>query len=139
MQRFRKRCMLPLVLCGLFAAGCGGSSRKLESISLSPNPAMTKGGSVQLVATGTFSSAPLTVSPLPVNWNPGSCFNNTNGACPQIVVATPVNVSTTGVASCAQGYSGTVSVEVTAPENPSLSPNATGVPLVTGKTSVVCQ
>lgn len=58
---------LSLRLFGLFATSCGGgSNRVLKSISISPNPAVAKDGTVQLVATGRFSSAPVTVSPLTV-------------------------------------------------------------------------
>jgi hypothetical protein len=100
---------------------------------------MMKGNTVQLVATGTFSSAPVTVSPLSVNWNPGSCVDNAGHACPQALVIGPISVSATGVASCAKGYSGTATIMVTAPENPSLPVDSTDVPTITGKTSVVCE
>jgi len=51
-----------LVLLGISA--CGSGSRQLQSISIS------SGGNVnmQYTATGTFSKAPTTVSPLPVSW-----------------------------------------------------------------------
>ena len=46
---------------------CGSSSnRQLQSISIN---AVANGEQIQFVATGTFSSSPTTVSPLPVSWS----------------------------------------------------------------------
>jgi hypothetical protein len=46
---------------------CGGSSnRHLQSIAIKE---VANGQEIQFVATGTFSAAPTTVSPLPVFWS----------------------------------------------------------------------
>jgi hypothetical protein len=133
-----RRAAVTLFFGSLFAMGCGGSGRMLESISLSPSPAVAKNGIVQLVATGTYSSAPLTVTGISVNWNPPACVATPGTACPGGILVSPISVSSSGLATCDKGYSGTVALEVTAPRNPSLSAEATGVATVTGKGSVVC-
>jgi hypothetical protein len=135
MNRMRAGILLSAAGIGMALTSCGGSSRQLESIALSPDPATAKNGTVQLVAAGTFSSSPLTVTPLQVNWNQNNCVSN---VCPQALVIGPVTVNQSGVASCAKGYSGTAMVHASAPKDPTQPPDATGVPLVTGTTSVVC-
>lgn len=63
----KRLCFLSLILTfALFTLSCGGSSgRQLQSISISQT---VNGNQIQFVATGTFSAAPTTVSPLPVFW-----------------------------------------------------------------------
>src|SRR5580700_4979600 len=51
-----------------FALSCG-SSRQLQSITVSQT---TSGTQATFVATGTFSAAPTTVTPLPVSWYVGA-------------------------------------------------------------------
>lgn len=53
-----------------FALSCGSSGRHLQSITLTQT-AINNGQEVQFVATGTFSAAPITVTPLPVDWTNG--------------------------------------------------------------------
>jgi hypothetical protein len=51
----------------LIINGCAaGSDRGLESISINPNSA--SGAAASYTATGTFSSPPVTVTPLSVSW-----------------------------------------------------------------------
>jgi hypothetical protein len=65
---------ISLLLAGVLAMGCGSksflggslSSRQLQSISVQETESV---GQIQLTATGTFSSPPVTVSPLPVFWS----------------------------------------------------------------------
>jgi hypothetical protein len=60
-----------LLLCATVALSCGSSSnsnRQLRSISIAQT---ANGQQVQFVATGTFSAAPATVTPLPVDWTLG--------------------------------------------------------------------
>jgi len=45
---------------------CGSSNRQLQSITI--NSAVS-GQRIQFTATGTFSAAPITVTPLPVSWS----------------------------------------------------------------------
>jgi hypothetical protein len=113
----------------------------LESISLSPSPAVAKNGTVQLVATGTYSSAPVTVTGIVVNWNPSSCVVIPGTACPQVaaVPARPITVSSSGLVTCDKGYSGTVGEEVTAPRDPSLPADTQNVSTVSGTVSVNCE
>ena len=61
--------LLSLVIIAGLALACGsGNGRQLQSISISQS---LVGNQLQLVATGTFSKPPLTVSPLPVLWSQG--------------------------------------------------------------------
>ena len=138
MNRNRVAAALLALFPGLILLSCGGgssNSRVLESISISPNPAMAKNGTVQLVATGTFSSAPVTVTPLPADWSQSPCDNLCNGT-PEVVG--PISVNDSGLAGCAQGYAGTLPVKAVAPKNPSLPPDTQNVPTVTGTTNVTC-
>ena|SRR5579864_7969764 len=58
-----------IVTATLLSVACGGgTSRQLQSISIKST---ANGQQIQLVATGTFSASPLTVSPLPVDWSMG--------------------------------------------------------------------
>lgn len=57
--------VLMLVIYFTLACGSSMSSRQLQSISISATP---NGSEIQLVATGTFSAPPTTVTPLPVFW-----------------------------------------------------------------------
>jgi hypothetical protein len=110
MSRGRVGLLLTVVLLSL---GCG-SSRELTSISVSPATADAQkfpNGQVQFTATGTFSKAPITVTPLSVTW------------CPQATcgVGTPANVGITidgnGLAQCESTFSGTVTIVAEAPSN----------------------
>jgi len=62
-----------LILLGLaLLAGCNAVSnnpRQLMSITISPNSATANNGPVVFTATGTFSSAPVTVTPLAASWS----------------------------------------------------------------------
>jgi hypothetical protein len=60
-----------LVLATSVMLACGGGdppSRTLQSISITST---ANGNQIQFVATGTFSAAPTTVTPLPVDWSNG--------------------------------------------------------------------
>jgi len=48
-------------------SGCG-SSRQLQSLSVSPASTAAQGGQAQFTATGQFSSMPMSVSPAAVSW-----------------------------------------------------------------------
>jgi len=86
-----------LAVAACLTLACGVSSppqHMLTSITLSPTSA---NGQVQFVATGTYTTAPVTVTPLTATW----------GACYQFQPTTAVTVSSTGLAQCASGASGT--------------------------------
>jgi hypothetical protein len=135
-NRFRKAGLTSLCASGLLLTACGGSDRVLESISISPSPAVAKNGTVQLVATGTFSAAPVTVTPLLVNWSQSTCNNLCNAADPEVIG--PISVSSAGLASCPQGITGTFPVQATAPVDPNLPPDTQNVPIVRGNVNLTC-
>jgi hypothetical protein len=60
---------LPFWTLLLFVAcliSCGaGNNRKLQSISIA---GIANNGQISFIATGTFNSAPISVTPLPVSW-----------------------------------------------------------------------
>lgn len=59
--------LIVLVLAASLTPSCG-SGRRLQSISISQT---ANGQEIEFVATGTFSAAPITVSPLAVQWTIG--------------------------------------------------------------------
>ncbi|HTW57560.1 MAG TPA: hypothetical protein VMD99_05505 [Terriglobales bacterium] len=65
MKRYWLPSLLLLVASLLLACGSGGG-RQLQSITINATPS---GNQIQLVAIGTFSSPPSTVTPLPVFWS----------------------------------------------------------------------
>jgi hypothetical protein len=104
MTRFATLSTGPLVLFAAFLMSGCGSSRQLQSVTLSPAFADASGGQVPFAASGTFSKPP---SPVPltskdVQWcvgiSTGTCGGNINlGA----------TVDQTGVAQCNSGFVGT--------------------------------
>ena len=93
---------LPLALLIMPIQSCGAPpERQLLSVSISPTAGAPGVGSdqVQFVATGYYNTEPYVVTPLQADW----------GAC-----AYPLKVATVtqdGLATCAKGASGTISVE----------------------------
>ena len=89
----------------LISAGCGSSSsRQLQSMNISPT---TASGQAQFVATGHYTQAPLSMSPLPAFWAiylPGG--------------ETGATITQDGVAQCEPGASKTFSVLAYAPADP---------------------
>jgi hypothetical protein len=102
-----------LLAAAALMLACGSSQHSpqtLQSVTLSPaaaDAADYPDGQVPFIATGTFATPPSPVTPLPVTWN--TC--NVNGQ-PQI------SISSTGVAQCNSGATGTFVVEATGPQNP---------------------
>jgi len=61
--------LLLLLIVASLALSCGsGSGRQLQSITVTQT---VNGQQIEFVATGTFSEAPTTVTPLPVTWGVG--------------------------------------------------------------------
>jgi hypothetical protein len=94
-----------LVTVAVFALSCGSSTpqHQIQSITLAPASADAENYAnrqVQFVATGHYSTAPMTVSPLSANW----------GACSQFAATTAVSVTSYGLAQCASGAAGTYTV-----------------------------
>jgi hypothetical protein len=58
---------IPLLALASLTPACGNSgNRQLQSITIN---AVADGQQIQFVATGTFSTSPTMVSPLPVSWS----------------------------------------------------------------------
>jgi hypothetical protein len=94
--------------------GCGASSRRLQSISVTPATADAKNfpnSQVQFTATGTYNDGS-TSSSLSVRWSIDNPF-----APPPL--PTGISLSGSGLAACT-GFVGTVSITATAPVDPSL-------------------
>jgi hypothetical protein len=94
---------VPARLLSIAAAGCANPSpvRQLLSVSIAPGSGTAQGspGQIQFVATGTYNTAPFTVTPLDASWG---------------VVSFPKSIATTtqnGMATCTQGSSGTTTIE----------------------------
>lgn len=64
----RKFSVLVLVLFAASSTLSCGSGRHLRSITISQT---ANGQQIQFVASGTYSAAPITVTPLPVQWTIG--------------------------------------------------------------------
>jgi len=60
--------VLILAMPALLTVSCGVGGRQLQSITVSQ---VVKGSQVQFVATGNYSAAPATVTPLAVSWGIG--------------------------------------------------------------------
>jgi hypothetical protein len=93
-----------LILAAAITLACGSSaSRTLQSVSVSPPSADAQdfpNGQVTFTATGYYSKSPSQVSPLTATW----------GACYQQAATTAITVSSSGVAQCMPGASGTYTV-----------------------------
>jgi hypothetical protein len=119
--------------------GCAvpaNQARTLLSISVSPATAQDNGSAagVQFTATGTFSTPPVSVSPLPANWS----FTGF------LTIPTPgdVTIDNTGLAHCT-GFKGTVQVFAIHPVDPNVAPPqeiapGTGLGFVVGSARLTC-
>lgn len=114
MNRFLSIFLL-LLVAGLTLTCGNGSGRRLQSIAISKT---TSGSQIQFTATGTFSAAPTTLTPLPVDWSMG-------------LFAPPPKQFTYSLATqpfvvdCNAVGSGPGQVSAVAPSNPSVSGNGT--------------
>ena len=119
--------------------GCAvpaNQARTLLSISVSPATAQDNGSAagVQFTATGTFSTPPVSVSPLPANWS----FTGFTA----IPVPAGVTIDSTGLAHCT-GFKGTVQVFAIHPVDPNVAPPqeiapGTGLGFVVGSARLTC-
>jgi hypothetical protein len=111
---FRHGCFLWIVLltlAGVLALACGSSSvtgalPQHQIVSLSVAPAVADAqdypdGNVPFIATGTYETPPITVSPVQANW---VVVDPLGGK------ATDVSISGGGVAHCGSGAVGTFMV-----------------------------
>ena len=109
----RSSVLLLLVLVALTLSCGSGSGRQLQSISISQT---LNGQQIQFVATGHFSQAPTTVSPLPADWGFGLLS-------PPPPVWNYTLTSQPFVANCSAMGSGPILVTAFAPPNPN-APNS---------------
>jgi len=96
--------ILLAALSTLFLASCAAPppTRQLLSVTISPASATapgSAGGQVQFVATGYYNTAPYVVTPLQANWGASHCPKEA------------ATITQDGLATCAQGVSGTTTVE----------------------------
>lgn len=84
--------------CGNPGGMTGNSTRELQSLTVTPATATASGSAVQFTATGHWSQAPLTETPMPATW--GACTANGN------TQSTDVTVTSAGVATCGSGATG---------------------------------
>jgi hypothetical protein len=68
MKRLCNLLFIVFILAVGALTGCGGSSRQLQSLSVSPASTAAQAGQAQFTATGQFSSMPTSVSPASVSW-----------------------------------------------------------------------
>jgi hypothetical protein len=139
-------CIIFLGLVAWIALACG-SSRKLQSITVSPASADARdypNGEVPFVATGHYNSSPMTVTPLQANWG-AALFRNENGT--MVPTNRAVSVDTNGVAQCSANASGTYSIAASVqlpysgPALPCPSPaysNEASCPNVVGTAQLTC-
>lgn len=90
-----------LFLLGVESCANPAPTRELLSVTITPDSGTAQGnpGQIQFVATGTYNTAPFTVTPLEANWG---------------VMSFPKSIATTtqnGMATCTQGSSGTTTIE----------------------------
>jgi hypothetical protein len=92
-----------VLLLSMISSGCANPAptRQLLSVTITPGSGTAQGnpGQIQYVATGTYNTAPFTVTPLQANWGVGSY--------PQSIATT----TQSGLATCMQGSSGTTTIE----------------------------
>ena len=101
-----------LGLAASIALACGGTSRKIQTVTVSPATADASnfpGGKVQFTATGSYNQSPLTVTPLQANWGVAS-EQTINGVEQLGLVNGAVTIDANGVAQCSAGTSGKFSV-----------------------------
>src|ERR1700734_721757 len=95
--------VLALIFLVLFVQACANPApvRQLLSVTITPTAGAAQGSpsQIQFVATGTYNTAPYTVTPLEANWGVSSY--------PQAIATT----DQTGLATCKSGSSGTTTIE----------------------------
>ena len=92
-----------VMLLSMIKSGCANPApaRQLLSVTIAPDSGTAEGtpGQIQFVATGTYNTAPFTVTPLQADWG---------------VMSFPESIATTtqsGQATCTKGSSGTTTIE----------------------------
>lgn len=93
-------CLLIATAAITLACGSSTSSRRLQSVTVSPATATAQNGEFQFTATGFYTMSPTKVMPLTATW----------GACLQQAATSDVTVSTGGLAQCTASASGTYTI-----------------------------
>jgi hypothetical protein len=143
------------ILLFLIMAGCGGTSttnvRMMQSLMVAPSAADAQkfsNGQVQFTATATFNMAPTTVMSPPVLWSVGNpaFMSATPTPMPSpmpmsmsAAASTGPSINANGLAQC-NGFNGTVTIEATAPANPSItiSQMSQMTQNITGMATLIC-
>ena len=107
-ERFVSGSFSIILVC--LCAGCGNNnSRELQSITINPpigDASTFASGQVEFIATGHYSKAPTTVSPVTVLWG--------------VYKPPRATIDQNGVAQCSAGTTGQFTVLAYAPSEPSL-------------------
>jgi hypothetical protein len=118
-----------------FAISCGTPTRTLNSITVAP--ATASGSQVQFTATSHWNTDPLTITPQSVTWD---VCTNSDGQPTNLVT-----VSSSGLAQCTKGTTGTFTIYANHPVVPDtggtcLAINACGggCGIVTGTAQLTC-
>jgi hypothetical protein len=112
------------------ACGTPAGSRQLVSVTVSPaaaNP-LAPTGKIQFTATGHYSASPMTETPQPAQW----------GACVGEAATAEVTVSSTGLAACTSGASGTYTVWAAVPTECTAITACGGGCTVSGTAQLTC-
>lgn len=140
MCRFRSLSfVLTIFLFSLTILGCSGfalfsNGRLLVVVSLNPsnpNAQIFPGGFVQFTATGNFSMDPMSVTPLS-----GVVWTVDRPAFSGMPDTGHASIDMNGVAQCAPGFTGTVTIIATAAKDPSQPVSPTNE--MSGSTVMVC-
>jgi hypothetical protein len=108
------RLFLPCLLVLALSCGSGPlAQRRLLSLTISPASATASGGNVQFTVTGTFSTAPVTVTPLTAVWT------EDRPAFSGLPEPNHASVDMNGLAHCVPGFTGVSQIIATAAVDPS--------------------
>ncbi len=103
-MRPRPACLFGVLLAtSITLLACGGNNHSLQSVSVSP--AATTNSQAQFTATGIYETMPTSVD---ITGTTTWCIGSASGLCSADVAA--FAEVTGGLAECASGFSGTVTV-----------------------------
>jgi hypothetical protein len=104
-------CLLAILLAiSVALLACGGNNHPLQSVTVSP--AAATASRAQFTATGLYNTMPTSVD---ITSTTTWCIGSTSGLCSADVAA--ITEVTAGLAECASGVSGTVTVLAGQPAN----------------------
>jgi len=122
LSRPRLLCVIFLGLAACITLACGNQPHQVQSVTVNPASADAQNypdGKVPFIATGSYNSAPMTVTPLQANWAAVS-EQLVNGVLTFGPVSSAVSIDHTGVAQCTAGASGTYAIVAWDIRDPSL-------------------